>query len=134
MVPSRHNSIQQALDLIHWVPTGLQIERDMHRIARITQRFHRPEFQLPFPYPQNPRRVAPQDLFLRLFLERQPTDQLDIAPDVRHPRPVGAKDDLVRQATPKAGEDVKERSTSPRTLVAKRWSLATGSSLESPLL
>jgi len=44
--------------------------------------------------PQNPRRVAPQNLLLRLLLERQPADELDVALDVGHPWPVGAEGDF----------------------------------------
>jgi len=44
--------------------------------------------------PQNPRRVAPQNLLLGLFAQRQSADDLDVALDVRHPWPVGTEGDL----------------------------------------
>jgi len=44
--------------------------------------------------PQNPRRVAPQYLLLRLLLERQPVNELDVALDVQYSWPVGTEGDL----------------------------------------
>jgi len=59
-------------------------------------------FTLPFGrclvHPQNPRRIAPQNLFLCLLPQRQPANHLDVAPDVRHARPIGAKNHLVGHA------------------------------------